>query len=475
MTSSVGLVGLAVMGQNLALNIADKGFPISVWNRTASKTDQTVQRAKDEGNLPLTGYHDLKEFVASLEVPRKIIILIQAGKAVDDAIDMLEPLLAPGDLIVDGGNELYTNTERRVQRLASKNILYMGMGVSGGEEGARHGPSLMPGGSQEGYEMMKPILLKIAAQVDDGPCVTYIGPGGSGNYVKMVHNGIEYGDMQLIAEAYAILKAAGLTNEELQRTFEEWNQGELQSFLIEITAAIFKKKDDLGTDAHLVDVILDKAGSKGTGMWTVQQAAERGVSIPTIAAALDSRYVSAGKDQRVSLSKVFASVEASVAPQRLAADKAALVNDVRQALYAAKICSYTQGLSLLKSVSDKEQWNLQLGQIARIWKGGCIIRAVFLDTIKQAFERSADLPSLLFDTEFSSRIIERQGAMRRVAGIAVSAGVPCPAFTASLMWFDMVRSERLPLNLTQAQRDFFGAHTYERVDRAGVFHSEWNQ
>eukprot|EP00743_Colponemidia_sp_Colp-15_P001128 GILK01001240.1.p1 GENE.GILK01001240.1~~GILK01001240.1.p1 ORF type:complete len:493 (+),score=93.86 GILK01001240.1:49-1479(+) len=467
--SVIGLVGLATMGQNLALNIAEKGFKISVWNRSSSKVDDTVQRAKDEGNLPLVGYHDMREFVQSIAKPRKIIILIKAGAPVDEQIEHLTPLLDAGDLLIDGGNEWYENTVRRAKAVESKGLLYMGMGVSGGEEGARHGPSLMPGGHREAYGLIEPIVTKIAAQVDDGPCVTYIGPGGAGNYVKMVHNGIEYGDMQLIAEAYDVLKTVGgLSNEELANVFTQWNQGELQSFLIEITATIFKKKDDKGGEGYLLDKVLDKAGSKGTGMWTVQEAATRGVAVPTIAAALDSRYISTFKDARTHASQVFKNVATGSA-----VSKEELIENVRKALYAAKICSYAQGMSMLREVSEREQWNLDLGAISRIWKGGCIIRAVFLDRIKQAYDRNQALHSLLVDPEFARELIERNPAWRQVVSVAVAHGIPTPALSASLNFFDSFRRDRLPLNLTQAQRDFFGAHTYERVDQSGVFHSEW--
>ncbi|CDY57527.1 BnaA05g33580D [Brassica napus] len=386
----IGLAGLAVMGQNLALNIASKGFPISVYNRTTSKVDETVERAKKEGNLPVYGFHDPESFVNSIQKPRVIIMLVKAGSPVDQTIKTLSAYLEKGDCIVDGGNEWYENTERREKAVSENGFLYLGMGVSGGEEGARNGPSLMPGGSFEAYKNIEDILLKVAAQVrDSGPCVTYIGKGGSGNFVKMVHNGIEYGDMQLIAEAYDVLKSVGkLTNEELHSVFTEWNKGELESFLVEITADIFGIKDDKG-DGHLVDKVLDKTGMKGTGKWTVQQAAELSVPSPTIESSLDARFLSGLKDERVQAAKVF-----------------------------------------------KEG-----GELARIWKGGCIIRAIFLDRIKQAYDRNAELANLLVDPD--------------------------------LAYFDSYRRERLPANLVQAQRDYFGAHTYERTDVEGSFHTEW--
>lgn len=470
----IGLAGLAVMGQNLALNIADKGFPISVYNRTASKVDETVERAKNEGNLPLYGYSDPEAFVNSIQKPRVIIMLVKAGAPVDDTIKTLSVFLEKGDCIIDGGNEWYENTERREKAMAEKGLLYLGMGVSGGEEGARNGPSMMPGGSFEAYKNIEDILLKVAAQVpDSGPCVTYIGEGGSGNFVKMVHNGIEYGDMQLIAEAYDVLKSVGkLSNEELKEVFTEWNKGELLSFLVEITADIFGIKDDKG-EGHLVDKVLDKTGMKGTGKWTVQQAADLSIAAPTIAASLDSRFLSGLKEERVEAAKVFKAggVEDSLSDQVV--DKKKLIDDVRQALYSSKICSYAQGMNLIRAKSEEKGWDLKLGELARIWKGGCIIRAIFLDRIKQAYDRNANLANLLIDPEFSKEVIERQSAWRRVVCLAVSAGISTPGMSSSLAYFDTYRRDRLPANLVQAQRDYFGAHTYERVDVPGSFHTEW--
>uniref|UniRef100_A0A8I6YHT6 phosphogluconate dehydrogenase (NADP(+)-dependent, decarboxylating) n=1 Tax=Hordeum vulgare subsp. vulgare TaxID=112509 RepID=A0A8I6YHT6_HORVV len=394
----IGLAGLAVMGQNLALNIAEKGFPISVYNRTTSKVDETVQRAKLEGNLPLYGFHDPASFVNSIQKPRVVIMLVKAGAPVDQTIATLAAHLEQGDCIVDGGNEWYENTERREKAMEERGLLYLGMGVSGGEEGARHGPSMMPGGSLEAYQYIEDILLKVSAQVpDSGPCVTYIGKGGSGNFVKMVHNGIEYGDMQLIAEAYDVLKSVGkLTNGELQQVFAEWNKGELLSFLVEITADIFSIKDDQG-EGYLVD----------------------------------------------------------------------------KALYASKICSYAQGMNIIKAKSTEKGWGLNLGELARIWKGGCIIRASFLDRIKKAYDRNGELANLLIDPEFAQEIMDRQAAWRRVVCLAINNGVSTPGMSASLAYFDSYRRDRLPANLVQAQRDYFGAHTYERVDMPGSFHTEW--
>lgn len=469
-TSHIGLIGLAVMGQNLALNVADHGFDISVYNRTYAKTEDTVRRAEEEKvKGKLRGFEKMEEFVASIAKPRAIIILVQAGRPVDAVISQLSGLLEEGDLIIDGGNEMYTNTQRRAEELKQKGLLYMGMGVSGGEDGARHGPALMPGGPQEAYERVKPILLKIAAQVDSGPCVTWIGEGGAGNYVKMIHNGIEYGDMQLIAEAYDILKnVGGLSNEELHETFAEWNRSELESFLIEITAIIFGKKDEDGK-SYIVDAILDKTGQKGTGRWTIQEAAEHGVPVPTMSAALDARNLSALLEERKNANKILKGPEL----QQGSVDKKQLVADVKAALYAAKICSYAQGMNLIRAAGVVNKWNLNLGEIARIWKGGCIIRAKFLDRIKQAYDRDPKLASLLVDPEFAKEMGDRNGSLRKVVVLAIERGVSVGAFSSSLAYYDTYRRDRLPANLTQAQRDFFGAHTYERLDKEGSFHTEW--
>ncbi|KAJ4977344.1 hypothetical protein NE237_002450 [Protea cynaroides] len=475
--SRIGLAGLAVMGQNLALNIAEKGFPISVYNRSTSKVDETIERAKQEGNLPLTGQYSPREFVLSLQRPRSVIILVKAGSPVDQTISALSQFMDSGDCIIDGGNEWYENTERRMREVADRGILYLGMGVSGGEEGARNGPSLMPGGNYQAYLNIKDIVEKVAAQVEDGPCVTYIGEGGSGNFVKMVHNGIEYGDMQLISEAYDVLKVVGgLSNSELADIFAEWNRGELESFLIEITADIFKVKDEHG-EGELVDKILDKTGMKGTGKWTVQQAAELSVAAPTIAASLDCRYLSGLKEEREAAAQVLenAGMIDEVGKVRSGIDKKRLIDDVRQALYASKICSYAQGMNLLRAKSVEKGWNLNFGELARIWKGGCIIRAVFLDRIKKAYQRNPDLASLVVDPEFAKEMVQRQEAWRRVVGLAIQAGISTPGMCASLAYFDTYRRARLPANLVQAQRDLFGAHTYERIDRPGAFHTEWTK
>eukprot|EP00871_Galdieria_phlegrea_P005598 jgi/Galph1/6039/GphlegSOOS_G4751.1 len=479
--SDVGVVGLAVMGQNLALNIAEKGFKVSVYNRSSPKTKDTIARAQEElvdakGNL--RGFRDIENFVRSLKRPRRIILMVKAGNPVDATIAMLQSYLEPGDLIIDGGNEWYENTQRRAEVLScSKGILYMGMGVSGGEEGARHGPSLMPGGSKESWDLVKDILRKIAAQVEDGPCVTYIGPGGSGNYVKMVHNGIEYADMQLIGEVYDLLRHFSLHSfsdqQSIPKIFEKWNKGELESFLIEITANILRIREE---DAFIVDKILDQSGSKGTGMWTIQEGAKRGVPISIIAAALDARYVSSYKELRVSLSH---QLQGCTTKNDLVSslgwnDFQNLVHDLERALLAAKICCYAQGMALIQKASDDENWNLDCGEIARIWKGGCIIRARFLDRIKEAYRRQLSLSLLLSDEQFVKDLNNCQDSLRRVVSGASILGIPVPAMASALSYYDSLRREILSSSqLIQAQRDYFGAHTYQRLDKDGVFHSRW--
>jgi 6-phosphogluconate dehydrogenase len=470
----VGLVGLAVMGENLALNIAEKGFSIAVYNRSTDKVDSFLKRAEREGIHNVAGTYSPEEFVASLERPRRIIMMVKAGQPVDDTIAKLRPLLEPGDLLVDGGNEHFTVTERRAASIKDAGIHYLGMGVSGGEDGARNGPSMMPGGPREAYERLEPVVRKIAAQIDGpdgGPCVTYIGPGGSGHYVKMVHNGIEYGDMQLIAEAYDILhRGLGYSADRLADIFAQWNEGVLQSFLIEITAKIFRAKDP-ESGAPLVDLILDKAGQKGTGLWTSKVALDLGVAIPTIDAAIMARLLSGRKTERVEASRVL---EGPAGQTRVENEKE-IVTAVHDALYAAKICSYTQGMALLRTASETFKWDLQLGEIARIWKGGCIIRAQFLDGIREAYAKRGDLPILLLDDRFREAMAKSQAGFRRAVGFAQSLGIPCLAFSSSLAYYDSYRSARLPQNLTQAQRDFFGAHTYERVDKpdVGPVHTDW--
>ncbi|NJL01451.1 MAG: decarboxylating NADP(+)-dependent phosphogluconate dehydrogenase [Spirulinaceae cyanobacterium SM2_1_0] len=464
---SFGVIGLAVMGENLALNVESRGFPIAVYNRTGAKTEEFM--AKRAQGKDVKAAYSLEEFVQTLERPRKVLVMVKAGKPVDAVIDQLKPLLNEGDTIIDGGNSLYEDTERRTRELEPTGIGFVGMGVSGGEEGALNGPSLMPGGTAASYEDLEPILTKIAAQVDDGPCVTYIGPGGAGHYVKMVHNGIEYGDMQLIAEAYDLLKfCVGLSNEELHEVFAAWNQTEeLNSFLIEITADIFKYKSE---GKHLIDLILDAAGQKGTGRWTVVSALELGVPIPTIFAAVNARIVSAYKAERQQ-----AAQELQAVTTPFSGDKQTFIDQVRDALYCSKMCSYAQGMALLGKASQEFNYNLNLAEDARIWKGGCIIRAGFLDKIKTAFNQNPKLPNLLLAPEFKQSILDRQEAWREVLTIANRTGIAVPAFSASLDYFDSYRRDRLPQNLTQAQRDYFGAHTYERLDkpRGEFFHTEW--
>jgi len=465
-----GVIGLAVMGENLALNVESRGFPIAVYNRTASKTKEFME-TRAVGKDVKAAY-SLEEFVQILERPRKILVMVKAGPPVDAVIEQLKPLLEEGDMIIDGGNSLYEDTERRTRDLESTTKLgFVGMGVSGGEEGALHGPSLMPGGTEFAYRELEPILTKIAAQVDDGPCVTYVGSGGAGHYVKMVHNGIEYGDMQLIAEAYDVLKnGLGLSNQQLQETFAEWNRtDELNSYLIEITADIFKYVDP-ETGHHLVDLILDSAGQKGTGRWTVLSSLELGVPIPTIYAAVNARVMSAYKDERVAAAK-----ELPGPGETYPGDAALFVDKVRDALYCSKMCSYAQGMALIAKASQEFNYNISLPESARIWKGGCIIRAGFLDKIRQAFAENPGLPNLLLAPEFKQSILDRQEAWREVLVLANKLGIPVPAFSSSLDYFDSYRRANLPQNLTQAQRDYFGAHTYERTDkpRGEFFHTEW--
>jgi 6-phosphogluconate dehydrogenase len=464
-----GLIGLAVMGENLALNIERNGFSVAVYNRTASRTDEFMaERAKDR---QIKATYTPEEFVASLSKPRRILVMVKAGAPVDAVIQQLKPMLEPGDILIDGGNSLFDDTVRRTQELESEGLRFIGMGVSGGEEGALNGPSLMPGGTAEAYTALEPILVKMAAQVDDGPCVTYIGPGGAGHYVKMVHNGIEYGDMQLIAEAYDLLKnVAGLDHRQLHQVFSDWNKtDELNSFLIEITAQIFSYVDP-DTQKALVELVLDEAGQKGTGRWTVMSALELGVPIPTIIAAVNARIASSHRSERLVAAKQLQGPTIA-----FTGDVTAFTDMVRDALYCSKICSYAQGMALLSAASKDMSFNLNLSEISRIWKGGCIIRAGFLDKIKKAFADEPELSNLLLAPEFKQSILDRQTAWREVISTAATMGIPVPAFSASLDYFDTFRRDRLPQNLTQAQRDLFGSHTYQRIDREGVFHTEWQE
>jgi len=459
------------MGQNFALNMAEHGFKVSVCNRSPSKVDTTVKRAKEEGNLPLEGHKDVKEFIASLSVPRKVVILVMAGKPVDATIKLLSEHMEAGDVIIDGGNEWFPNSVRRAEELKPKGIHFIGMGISGGEEGARKGPSLMPGGPREAYDLIEPILTKCAAQVDGEACTGYCGPIGAGNYVKMVHNGIEYGDMQLIGECYDILKnVVGMSNDEMSKLFAQWNKTELDSYLIEITSIILAKKDDQGEEGHVVDYVLDKTGMKGTGRWTVQEAAEQSVAAPTIAAALDARYLSARKNERVAAEKILEGPGIS----QLSVDKNQIIEDLQAALYCSKIASYAQGLAIIKAASDKNGWNVDLGLCARMWRGGCIIRAQLLKGIAEAVGKDSNLENLMVDPGFAADLNSRQMAWRRVVTLGIANGIAVPSTSASLGYYDQYRRANLPANLIQSQRDFFGGHTYERTDKPGVFHTLWD-
>ena len=463
----VGVLGVGVMGRNLAWNIADHGYTVAVWNREADMLAEVLAAAPGR----LHGTATLEEFVGSLEKPRRILIMITAGKPVDMVLDALEPLLEPGDIVIEGGNSHFADTRRREERLTARGLNFFGVGVSGGEDGARHGPSLMPGGSAAAYPRIQPVLEAIAARTDSGPCVTHIGPDGAGHFVKMVHNGIEYADMQFIAEAYDVLKrVGGLDAPALARTFTAWNQDKLESFLIEITAQVFTVVDPR-TGGWLVDHVLDKAGQKGTGKWTVQLALDLAVSIPSIAAAIDARVLSSMKDARVAASAVLRGPEVAAG----AGDAAALADDVRDALYAAKLCAYAQGMSLIRAASDNFKWGIELGELARIWKGGCIIRARLLDTIMQAFKLAPGLANLLLDPTIAAQIDRSQAAWRRVVGLAQAHGIPVPAMSAGLAYYDSYRTASLPQNLTQAQRDAFGSHTYQRSDGPdeGFVHTDW--
>jgi 6-phosphogluconate dehydrogenase len=464
--SDFGLVGLAVMGQNLVLNVESRGFQVSVYNRTSSVMQDFVSKHPDKN---LVGEETLEGFVNSLALPRKIMIMVKAGGPVDKVIESLIPLLAPGDIIIDGGNSLYTDTERRDKWLGDLGFRFIGAGVSGGEEGARKGPSIMPGGPTSTWDVMKPIFESIAAKVDGEPCVTHIGTGGAGHYVKMIHNGIEYGDMQLICEAYNIFKQAGFSAAELAKVFTDWNDGDLESYLIQITAEIFKQYD-AETGAALVDVILDTAGQKGTGKWTLINAVENAVVISTVNAAVEARILSSMKDKRVSASTILKGPEPVIS-----ADKAELVKKVHDALFASKIISYAQGLDLIATMGVEKGWGLDLGKIAAIWRGGCIIRARFLNDITDAYRQDAKLSNLMLAPFFTDLLNRFQQNWREVVAIATLAGIPVPAFSASLGYYDSYRSAVLPANLLQAQRDFFGAHTYERTDkpRGEFFHTDW--
>jgi 6-phosphogluconate dehydrogenase len=466
--ADVALIGLAVMGQNLILNMNDHGFTVAAFNRTVSKVDDFL--ANEAKATQVVGAHSIEELVGLLKRPRRIMLMVKAGEAVDATIEQLLPHLEAGDIIIDGGNSLFTDTERRLKAVTAKGLLYVGTGVSGGEEGARHGPSIMPGGSPEAWPHVKDIFQAIAAQVDGTPCCDWVGEDGAGHYVKMVHNGIEYGDMQLIAEAYQLLREhVGLDAAQLAEVFADWNKGELDSYLIQITADILARQDEDG--APLVDKILDAAGQKGTGKWTVQSAAELGQPVSLITEAVYARSISALKEQRVAA----ASKLKGPAAVNFTGNQTMFVEQVRQALYAAKIVSYAQGYMLMRAAAEEFGWNLNYGGIAQMWRGGCIIRSRFLGDIKAAYDKSAALPNLLLDDFFASAVDASQSAWRSVLAEAVQAGIPTPAMGSALAFYDAYRSAKLPSNLIQAQRDYFGAHTYERVDkpRGEFFHTNW--
>jgi len=464
-----GLIGLGVMGENLALNVADHGYGVALWTHTEGKVERFLESRG--GNRRWIGTRTSEELTAALESPRRILLMVKAGKPVDEMLERLAPLLDPGDVVIDGGNSFFRDTQRREAAMRERGVHFVGMGVSGGEEGARHGPSLMPGGARAAYDLLRPLLEAIAAKTESGPCVTYVGPDGAGHFVKMVHNGIEYGVMQAIAEAYDLLRRGlGLPAEQMAGLFGEWNRGALESYLLDVTAQVLAVRDP-ETGNPLVEMILDQAGQKGTGRWTAQSALDLGVPVPTIAAAIDARVVSSMRDERVAAGTEIR----SAASGRLAGDARELSAAVHEALRGAMVCAYAQGMSLLRAASAEHGWAVDLRETARIWKGGCIIRARLLDTLMHAFERAPDLPNLLLDVEVRGWLSEAESGWRRTVSAAAGAGLPLPTTSASLAYFDSYRSARLPQNLTQAQRDFFGAHTYQRIDRpdAGFVHTDW--
>ncbi|MFB9759657.1 MULTISPECIES: NADP-dependent phosphogluconate dehydrogenase [Bacillaceae] len=463
----IGVVGLAVMGKNLALNIESRGYSVAVFNRSFEKTEEFLKTEAEGKNF--VGAATVEEFVNSLEKPRKILLMVKAGAATDATIDSLRPYLEDGDILIDGGNTFFQDTIRRNKELESTGIHFIGTGVSGGEEGALKGPSIMPGGQKEAYELVEPIFKAISAKVGDDACCTYIGPNGAGHYVKMVHNGIEYGDMQLICEAYFIMKhVLGLNAQELHEVFGEWNKGELDSYLIEITTDIFTKVDE-ETGKPLVDVILDTAGQKGTGKWTSQNALDLGVPLPIITESVFARFISAMKEERVKASKLLQGPEVKA----FEGNKEELIEAVRKALYMSKICSYAQGFAQMRAASEEYGWDLRYGDIAMIFRGGCIIRAQFLQKIKEAYDRDPALANLLLDPYFKEIVEGYQSSLREVLAVAINRGIPVPSFASAIAYYDSYRTETLPANLLQAQRDYFGAHTYERVDKEGTFHTNW--
>lgn len=464
----IGVVGMAVMGKNLALNIESRGYSVAIYNRTGSKTEKVVADHPDKNLVPS---YTIEDFVNSLETPRRIILMVKAGAPTDATIKSLLPHLDKGDVLIDGGNTFFQETMRRNEELDNSGINFIGMGVSGGEKGALEGPSLMPGGQKEAYDLVEPILKKIAAKAEDGEaCVTYVGPNGAGHYVKMVHNGIEYGDMELIAESYNLMRnLLGLSNDEISDVFNEWKDGELKSYLIDITADILTRKDDLGTGKPIVDVILDRAGNKGTGKWSSQSALELGVPQSLITESVYARYISAMKDERVAASQVLPNPEFDLGD----VDKKELVEKIRRALYFSKIMSYAQGFEQLRVASENYNWNLNYGDMAKIWREGCIIRAQFLQKITDAYEKNPELKNLMLDDYFKKIVEEYQNDVRDIAALAIKVGVACPGFSSAITYYDQYRSAHLPANIIQAQRDYFGAHTYERTDREGVYHYEW--
>ena len=468
--ADIGLIGLAVMGENLVLNMANHGFTVAVYNRTTSRVDHFLA-GRAQGK-PIVGAHTPEELVAQLKKPRRLMLMVQAGAAVDKVIESLLPLLDPGDIIIDGGNSNYQDTIRRTKELTDKGLLYIGTGVSGGEEGALKGPSIMPGGNPQAWPHLKDIFQAIAAKVDDGsPCCEWVGDNGAGHYVKMVHNGIEYGDMQMICEAYDVLRQVlGMEPAEMSEVFAEWNKGELDSYLIEITAEILAKTDE-ESGKPMIDLILDAAGQKGTGKWTGIDALQLGAVATAITEAVYARSLSALKEERVAASALLKGPQ----PTAFSGDRQAFIEDVRRALYASKICSYAQGFQLLAMAAEEYAWNLNYGSIALMWRGGCIIRAQFLGRIKEAFDADAHLANVLLAPYFQEAIAQSQTSWRRVVATAIEHGVPVPAFGAALSYYDSYRAERLPANLLQAQRDYFGAHTYERIDKpeGDFFHTEW--
>jgi 6-phosphogluconate dehydrogenase len=463
----IGVIGLGVMGRNLALNMESRGYSIAVFDNFTNLIDPFL--SKDASGKNIVGTYNIEELVQSLETPRKILMMIKAGAPTDATIEQIKPYLDKGDILIDGGNTYFHDTIRRNKELDESGIHFIGTGVSGGEEGALHGPSIMPGGQKEAYDLVEPILTAISAKVNGDPCCTYIGPDGAGHYVKMVHNGIEYGDMQLISEAYFLMKhVLGLEATELHQVFAEWNKGELDSYLIEITADIFTKTDEK-TGKPLVDVILDKAGQKGTGKWTSQDALELGVPLSIITESVFARIISSMKEERIKASKVLQGPE--IKPYT--GDKEALIEAIRKALYLSKICSYAQGFSQLRAAAEEYNWDLPYGNIAMIFRGGCIIRAQFLQKISDAYDREPELTNLLLDPYFKNIAEEYQSALRHVIAIAIENGIPMPSFYSALAYYDSYRTETLPANLLQAQRDYFGAHTYQRIDEEGTFHTDW--